>query len=126
MKKKEVVEFDVKVEDGLYHVAIMPRNPVTTCEMYYYDNDNIFPGWVLVGYGVARCKHNDKYDVETGCRMALASMVRGFISVQEEREAIWKKYLELFPVSERKQPEKKSVWMSMWRLASPVAPYGGK
>lgn len=83
-----------------YRITIRPHDPVTTCEVET-QHEPIIPGfWKIVTYGLGVRKGRDIYDLETGCRMALASALRK-IDDQSLRAEFWKLYLEKFPVSER-------------------------
>ena len=100
---KKKIEFQVTpraVDD--YRIVLEPDNPVTKCTIY--SRLTISISWGLKAYGIGVRKHGDVYDLETGCRMALRSALR-MIRQEEIRKAIWAKYLELFPISERKEPQ---------------------
>lgn len=79
-------------------VIIEPDNPVTVCTIKQTGNR-------LVAFGIGVCKHGDKYDLETGCRMALKSALKD-VPYSNFRQKTWEKYLEMFPVKDRVKPAK--------------------
>lgn len=94
-----------------YRAVITPGNPVTTCEIQRQAEPVHNNCWTIAYYGMSICKHGDTYDLETGCRLALKSVLRKpknwqHAASKEFRAAAWKAYLQRFPVSERTNPER--------------------
>ena len=87
---------EIKFTAWVYLVTIWPDDPITVCEIYRPDRDQ------LISYGLGVRKHGDVYDRETGSRMALrAAIIRSDMS-DLYRVDIWAAYLAIFPISERK------------------------
>lgn len=94
-----------------YRAVITPGNPVTTCEIQHQAGTIYENHWRLMYHGMSICKHGDRYDMETGCRLALKSALRkpktwDFAAEKQFRTAAWAAYLAKFPISERVDPAK--------------------
>ena len=90
-----------------YRAVITPGNPVTTCEIQHQAGTIYENHWRLMYHGMSICKHGDRYDMETGCRLALKSALRkpkkwDYAYEKQFRTAAWAAYLAKFPVSERR------------------------
>ena len=94
-KEPNMKEILFTVEE--FTVVIYPDNPITVCELYWW-NDR------LIAYGLGVCKHGDTYDRETGSRMALRAALKH--AELSDTDHIWTAYLAIFPVSERKQAQR--------------------
>ena len=94
-KKNEVVDFGVIYDGVEYQILIDPDKPITRCAIYRERN--------LLAYGIGVLKHGDVYNKEFGCRMALRSALGMLDYDLPVKQDIWREYLKIFPVSERKQ-----------------------
>ena len=90
---------DVYVEK--YTIVITPDNPITRCVIY---GSGELEHGREIAFGIGVRKHGDCYDLETGCRMALKSALRG-VPAKTIRQAIWEQYMLVFPVNQRPTPD---------------------
>jgi hypothetical protein len=113
----KTIEFQYTNEKRAYHVTLQPDNPLTICEVrmdippYYRNLDQ----WQLTAYGVSVRKHGDRYDLEIGCRKALASALRK-IDNRDLRRKIWEKYTEIFPIEKRAKPQEVDYLADLYQV----------